>query len=94
MYQKEDIKSITRKMTKYFSSPVSLLSKESGLSLPTVSKFFNGNLTIRPSNTELLYDLSLELIEEKTKKIDVSRKKEEELTEKIKKKRQLSMKLS
>lgn len=64
MYQVEEIKKITKKMIEYFDYPISILTKESGLSRPTVSKFFNHKL-IRPSSQEKLVDLCIELLKNK-----------------------------
>ena len=80
MYQEEEIKNVTKKMINLFDYPVSVLIKESGLSRPTVSKFFNIK-EIRPSSVELLYDLCLELIQVKEKKRSLNIEKEKKLTE-------------
>ena len=92
MYQTEEIKTITRKMIKLFDSPVSLVATESGLSRPTVSKFFNRK-SIRPSSQELLYDVCLELIEKKENKRRSNLQKEDRLNQPFKRATQTSMEL-
>jgi|TARA_R110002049_G_scaffold113040_2_gene263032 hypothetical protein len=66
MYLQEDVKMIIQKMEKLFDSPVGIISKKTGISRPTVSKFFNQQ-TLKPSSTETIYELCLDLIEEKEK---------------------------
>jgi len=66
MYLQEDVKMIIQKMEKLFDSPIGLISKKTGISRPTVSKFFNQQ-SIKPSSTEIIYELCLDLIEEKEK---------------------------
>ncbi|WP_346881267.1 hypothetical protein [uncultured Algibacter sp.] len=67
MYELKEIKEITKKMILLFDSPITMLSEKTGLSRPTVSKFFNGK-TVKPSSTELLYELCFDLIEQKESK--------------------------
>lgn len=74
MFQSEEIREITKKMNKLFDSPIAQVVKRSGKSRPTVSKFFN-HQPIRPSGSELIYDVCLELIEEKENKKQSSLKK-------------------
>ncbi len=92
MYQPEEIKNVTRKMIKLFDYPVSILAKESGLSRPTVSKFFNRK-EIRPSSVELLFDLCIELIEAKENKRINNLRKEKQFTESFKMQRQVELNL-
>lgn len=92
MYQVEEIKNVTRKMIKLFDYPVSILAKESGLSRPTVSKFFNQK-EIRPSSVELLFDLCIELIEAKENKRINNLRKEKQFTESFKMQRQVELNL-
>lgn len=92
MYQTEEITTITRKMIRLFDSPISLISEKSGLSRPTVSKFFNRK-AIRPSNEELLYDVCLECIEEKENKRRSNLQKEDQLNAPFKKVKQTAMQL-
>ena len=67
MYELIEVKEITKKMVLLFDNPIAMLSKQTGLSRPTVSKFFNGK-TVKPSSTELLYELCYDLIEKKESK--------------------------
>ena len=67
MYLPEDVKMIILKMEKLFDSPVRTISKETGMSRPTVAKFFSQQV-LKPSSTEIIYELCLDLIEEKEKK--------------------------
>ena len=83
MYQTEEIKTIATKMNRLFDSPIALVAEKSKLSKPTVSKFFNGK-SIRPSSTELPYDICLEFIEEKENKRIINLKKEERLGQSLK----------
>lgn len=83
MYLNEEIRAITNKMAKLYDSPITTVTNESGLSRPTVSKFFNLQ-TIKPSSIEKLYDLCLELIEKKEAKRKLSLQKENTLLSGIK----------
>lgn len=78
MYLQTEIKTVLLKMEKLYDSPITLLTKKSGLSRPTVSKFFN-NHEVKPSSVERLYDLCLDLIEAKEQKRQTSLKREQEL---------------
>lgn len=75
MYLQEEIRAITNKMAKLYDNPIAVITKNSGLSRPTVSKFYNLH-PLKPSSIEKLYDVCLELIEEKEKKRNRSLKKE------------------
>lgn len=83
MYQLEEIENVTSKMISLFDYPVALLTEESGLSRPTVSKFFN-NKWIKPSSAELLYDLCLQKIKEKGEKRKSNLEKEKKFTKTFK----------
>jgi len=78
MYLQSEIKTVLLKMEKLYDSPITVLTKTSGLSRPTVSKFFNKQ-TIKPSSTETLYELCLDLIEAKEKKRQTSLRREQNL---------------
>jgi hypothetical protein len=64
MCLQEDIPMITKKMEALFDSPVGIISKLTGISRPTVSKFFNQK-ALKPSSREIIYEQCLDLIEEK-----------------------------
>ena len=68
MYLQADIKILVENMEKFYDNPVSMLAKKTGLSRPTVSKFFNFQ-AIKPSSTEIIYELCLDLIEQKQEKM-------------------------
>lgn len=78
MYLQSEIKTVLLKMEKLYDSPITLLTKTSGLSRPTVSKFFNKQI-IKPSSVETLYELCLDLIEAKEKKRQTSLRREQSL---------------
>lgn len=78
MYLQSEIKTVLLKMEKLYDSPITVLTKTSNLSRPTVSKFFN-NQAIKPSSVETLYELCLDLIEDKEKKRQSSLKREQGL---------------
>lgn len=78
MYLQSEIKTVLLKMEKLYDSPITLLTKSSGLSRPTVSKFFNKQ-TIKPSSVETLYELCLDLIEAKENKRQTSLRREQSL---------------
>lgn len=67
MYLQEDIKVVIQKMEKIFDSPVGIISDQTGLSRPTVSKFFHLQV-LKPSSVEIIYENCLDLIEEKENK--------------------------
>lgn len=67
MYLREEIRAITSKMEQLYDSPIATLTARSGMSRPTVSKFFNLH-PVKPSSTEKLYELCFELIAEKDEK--------------------------
>lgn len=79
MYQSKETKKIIQQMVMLFDSPIALLVKESGLSRPTVSKFFNGK-EIRPSSTEMLFELCLELVSAKKSKREANLLKEQKIS--------------
>ncbi len=64
MYLNVEMSQIIQKMRELYDNPISILTNKSGLSRPTVSKFFNEN-QIKPSNTAKLYHLCLECVKEK-----------------------------
>jgi hypothetical protein len=78
MYLQTEIKTVLLKMEKLYDSPITLLTEHSGLSRPTVSKFFNKQ-TIKPSSVEILYDLCLDFIEAKEQKRQTSLRREQGL---------------
>ena len=78
MYLQSEIKTVLLKMEKLYDSPITLLTKTSGLSRPTVSKFFNKQ-TIKPSSVETLYELCLDFIEAKEQKRQTSLRREQSL---------------
>ena len=78
MYLQSEINTVLLKMEKLYDSPITLLTKTSGLSRPTVSKFFNKQ-TIKPSSVETLYELCLDLIEAKEQKRQQSLRREQNL---------------
>ena len=78
MYLQSEIKTVLLKMEKLYDSPITVLTKTSNLSRPTVSKFFNSQ-TIKPSSVEILYELCLDLIEAKEQKRQTSLRREQEL---------------
>lgn len=78
MYLQSEIKTVLLKMEKLYDSPITLLTKTSGLSRPTVSKFFNKQ-SIKPSSVETLYELCLDHIEAKEKKRQTSLRREQSL---------------
>lgn len=83
MYLQEEIRAITSKMTKLYDNPITIITKESGFSRPTVSKFYNLH-PLKPSSIEKLYDVCLELIEKKETKRNQSLKKEHSLLKGVK----------
>ncbi|WP_339625396.1 hypothetical protein [uncultured Winogradskyella sp.] len=83
MYLQEEIKAITSKLAKLYDSPITIITKESGYSRPTVSKFYNLH-PLKPSSIEKLYDVCLELIEKKEKKRNQSLQKEHSLLKGVK----------
>ena len=90
MYQKEEIKIVRDQMIRLFDYPITYLTNISGLSRPTVSKFFNLK-PIRPSVIKLLYELCEELISEKKEEMaNRKKKKKKKKKEKRKKKREFS----
>lgn len=76
MYLEEDIKKVVKRMEKLFDSPVNTIGKKTNLSRPTITKFFRLQ-SIRPSSVETIYELCLDLISEKEKKIASINKKKE-----------------
>lgn len=78
MYLQSEINTVLLKMEKLYDSPITLLTKTSGLSRPTVSKFFNKQ-TIKPSSVETLYELCLDFIEAKEQKRQQSLRREQNL---------------
>jgi hypothetical protein len=83
MYLQEEIRAITGKMAKLYDSPITIITKESGFSRPTVSKFYNLQ-ALKPSSIEKLYDVCLDLIEKKEKKRKQSLQKEHSLLNGVK----------
>lgn len=79
MYQTSQVKIVTEQMLKVYGSPIKVLTDKSRLSKPTVEKFLNLEY-IKPSNVEVLYDLCLDLLEEKNKKIENNLKRVKRLT--------------
>lgn len=92
MYLQREIKAITGKMTKLYDNPITVITEESGLSRPTVSKFYNLH-PLKPSSMEKLYDVCLELIERKEKKRNLSLRKEHSLFNVSKKSAQTSLEI-
>lgn len=78
MYLQSEIKTVLLKMEKLYDNPITLLTQTSGLSRPTVSKFFNKQ-SIRPSSVETLYELCLDYIEAKEKKRQTALRREQNL---------------
>jgi hypothetical protein len=76
MYLTEDIKKVVLRMEKLYDSPVNIINSKTRLSRPTVTKFFR-HQSIRPSSVEIIYELCLDLIEEKEKKISSIKKRAE-----------------
>lgn len=68
MYLQEDIKKVISRMGELYDSPSSTIGEQTKLSRPTINKFFNMQ-TIRPSSVEIIYELCLDLIEVKEKKL-------------------------
>ena len=83
MYLQEEIRAITNKMAKLYDNPITIITRESGFSRPTVSKFYNLH-PLKPSSIEKLYDVCLELIEKKEKKRNRSIKKENSMLNAVK----------
>ena len=90
MYLQEEIRAITNKMAKLYDNPITIITRESGFSRPTVSKFYNLH-PLKPSSIEKLYDVCLELIEKKEKKRNLSIKKEHSMLNAVKPNTQTSL---
>ncbi|GAL74655.1 hypothetical protein JCM19275_3510 [Nonlabens ulvanivorans] len=77
MYLTEDIKKVVRRMEKLYDSPVNVIKSKTQLSRPpTITKFFRLQ-SIRPSSVEIIYELCLDLIEEKEEKRSSIKKRTE-----------------
>lgn len=83
MYQVQDVRKVIKRMEALFDSPVTTLKDKTELSRPTISKFFKLQ-PIRPSSVELLYELCLDLIEEKEKKRTSLKKRTDQLLKEVK----------
>lgn len=73
----EEARKVVSRMHGLYDSPVKEIMERTELSRPTVSKFFNLE-KVRPSSEETIYELCLDLIEEKEvkRKALVARSKE------------------
>ena len=76
MYLTEDIKKEVLRMEKLYDSPVNVIKSKTQLSRPTITKFFRLQ-SIRPSSVEIIYELCLDLIEEKEEKRSSIKKRTE-----------------
>lgn len=76
MYLTEDIKKVVLRMEKLYDSPVNVIKSKTQLSRPTITKFFRLQ-SIRPSSVEIIYELCLDLIEEKEEKRSSIKKRTE-----------------
>ncbi len=78
MYLTENIKKVVLRMEKLYDSPINVISDKTQLSRPTINKFFKLQ-PIRPSSIETIYELCLDLIEEKEQKRTDNKKRVEQL---------------
>ncbi len=74
MYPQEDIRKVISRMGQLYDSPSSTICEKTNLSRPTINKFFNLQ-SIRPSSIEIIYELCLDLIEVKEKKLEKANEK-------------------
>lgn len=65
MFNKEDVQLLKNQLEKLFHDYIERIMAKSGLSRPTVSKFFNFQ-KVRPINAGKIYDAALELIQEES----------------------------
>lgn len=65
MFNKSDVELLKNQLDKLFHDYIEKIMAKSGLSRPTVSKFFNFQ-KVRPVNAGKIYDAALELIEEES----------------------------
>lgn len=63
MFTPEDVELLKKALSGRYSNFIGLIVNKSGLTRPTVSKFFN-NRKIKPSNQELIYNTGKNLLEE------------------------------
>ncbi len=63
----EEMKKLVHRMHLLYDSPVKEIIERTELSRPTVAKFFNLE-KVRPSSEEAIYELCLDLIQEKEAK--------------------------
>jgi hypothetical protein len=61
MFTKQDIQLIRDQLATFCSNYIALVSRKTGLSRATVSKFFNDG-KIRPENQAKIYESAIELI--------------------------------
>ena len=67
MYNKEEVLHLKEQLTAHFDSYPRLLQEVTGLTRPTINKFFNHEDSVRPSNEDLIYSTSIRLIKAKQK---------------------------
>ena len=92
MYSKEEAQRLERKLNKLFDDPIAQVSRKSGKSRPTVSKFLKGG-KVRPSSAEIIYDACIELIEEKENKRQSNVKRSKRLDSEVEDTHQTTMNL-
>lgn len=70
MYSKKEVFLLKKQLMAHFDSYPQLLVELTGLTRPTINKFFSYNNSVRPSNQDLIYSAGIDLIKEKMKKRD------------------------
>lgn len=78
MYSKEEVLNLKEQLTAHFDSYTRLLTEVTGLTRPTINKFFRYDDSVRPSNQDLIYSTGIELIKSKKK---IRKKRVSELEE-------------
>ena len=64
MFTQEDIELLKSQLRDCYSNYIEMLVEKTGLTRPTISKFFN-NKNVRPSTKELIYKTGFSLISQK-----------------------------
>lgn len=70
MYSKKEVFLLKKQLMAHFDSYPHILVELTGLTRPTINKFFSYDNSVRPSNQDLIYSTGIELIKEKMKKRD------------------------
>jgi len=78
MFNKSDVEPLKNQLDKLFHDYIERVMAKSGLSRPTVSKFFNYQ-KVRPVNAGKIYDAALELIQEEASQHQSRIKKAQQL---------------